>query len=122
MGVTEVIYGLCSIAFIALIALMLARGRISGPGIAIGVACALTAVWAADLAMPDFLPQAADLLGSLRLSAWLLLLVTLVGLPDQRRRGSVSLPVLLTIGYCVIVVGYEAVVLIGDFVAIDVSP
>ena len=35
MDLGQLIYGTCSAAFVALIALMLLRGRISGPGIAI---------------------------------------------------------------------------------------
>ena len=49
MDLGQLIYGTCSAAFVALIALMLLRGRISGPGIAILAACVLTAVWSADL-------------------------------------------------------------------------
>ena len=80
MGLSEAIYGSCSAAFLALIALMLLRGRVSGPGALIIGACALTAAWAADLAMPGFLPRAASaVLDSLRLSAWLILMVTLIG-------------------------------------------
>ena len=112
MGLSEAIYGSCSAAFLALIALMLLRGRVSGPGVAIIGACALTAAWAADLAMPGYLPHAASaVLDSLRLSAWLVLMVALIGLRDQRRYGSASLPLLLTIGFCVVVVGYEAAIL-----------
>jgi len=112
MGLSEAIYGSCSAAFLALIALMLLRGRISGPGVAIIGACALTVAWAADLAMPGFLPGSASaILDSLRLSAWLILMVTLIGLRDQRPYGSASLPLLLTIGFCVVVVGYEVAVL-----------
>src|SRR5216684_3938267 len=112
MVLSEAIYGSCSAAFLALIALMLLRGRVSGPGAAIIGACLLTAVWAADLALPGFLPRAASaVLDSLRLSAWLILMVTLIGLRDQRRFGSASLPLLLTIAFCVVVVAYEAATL-----------
>src|SRR5205807_5722439 len=112
MGLSEAIYGSCSVSFLALIALMLLRGRISGPGVAIIGACALTAAWAADLAMPGILPGSASaVFDSLRLSAWLILMVTLIGLRDQRPYGSASLPLLLTIGFCVVVVGYEVAVL-----------
>src|SRR5436190_20357582 len=97
MGLSEAIYGSCSVAFLALIALMLLRGRISGPGVAIIGACALTAARAAALAMPASLPPAASaVLDTLRLSASLILMVTPIGLRDQRRYGSLSLPLLLT--------------------------
>src|SRR6266446_3976029 len=120
MGLGEVVYAACSAAFLVLIALMLLRGRISGPGGAIMGACALTAAWAADLAMPEFLPRAASaVLDSLRLSAWLILMVTLIGLRDRRRYGSASLPFLLTVGFCVVVVGYEVAILGVDSAAAD---
>ena len=118
MGLGEAIYASCSAAFLALIALMLLRGRISGPGIAIIGACALTATWAADLAMPEFLPRATSaVLDSLRLSAWLILMVTLIGLRDHRRHGSASMPFLLTIGFCAVVVGYEAILAVDSSAA-----
>ena len=118
MGLGEAIYASCSVAFLALIALMLLRGRISGPGIAIIGACALTATWAADLAMPEFLPRATSaVLDTLRLSAWLILMVTLIGLRDHRRHGSASMPFLLTIGFCAVVVGYEAILAVDSSAA-----
>jgi putative PEP-CTERM system histidine kinase len=122
MGLSEAIYGSCSAAFLALIVLMLLRGRISGPGVAIIGACALTVAWAADLAMPEFLPRGASaVLDSLRLSAWLILMVTLIGLRDQRRYGSASLPLLLAIAFCVVVVGYEAAILGLDPATVDAT-
>jgi putative PEP-CTERM system histidine kinase len=121
MGLSEAIYASCSAAFLGLIALMLLRGRISGPGIAIIGACLLTAAWAADLAMPGFLPRAASaVLDSLRLSAWLILMVALVGLRDLRR-GAASLPFVMAIGFCVVVVGYEAAILAVDAAAADAT-
>jgi len=118
MGLGGAIYASCSAAFLALIALMLLRGRISGPGIAIIGACALTATWAADLAMPEFLPRATSaVLDSLRLSAWLILMVTLIGLRDRRHHGSASMPFLLTIGFCAVVVGYEAILAVDSSAA-----
>jgi putative PEP-CTERM system histidine kinase len=122
MGLSEAIYASCSAAFLALIVLMLLRGRISGPGAALIGACALTAAWAADLAMPEFLPRATSaVLDSLRLSAWLILMVSLIGLRDQRRHGSASLPFLLTVGFCVVVVGYEAAILAVDSATADAT-
>lgn len=114
-GVDEVIYASCAASFAALIALMLARGRVSGPGVAIAAACAVTALWAADLAMPGLLPAAAGaVLNNLRLSAWLILTVALVGLQDARRGRSTLLPLLLAIGFCAVVVGFDLALLIGD--------
>ena len=122
MGLSEAIYASCSAAFLALIALMLLRGRISGPGAAIIGACALTAAWAADLAMPELLPRATSaVLDSLRLSAWLILMVSLIGLRDHRRHGSASLPFLLTVGFCVVVVGYEVAIMAVDSATADAT-
>jgi putative PEP-CTERM system histidine kinase len=113
-------YAACSAAFVLLIILMLLRGRVSGAGAAIAGACALTAVWAANLALPGLFPVAADpVLDSLRLSAWLILMVVLVG-PQADRNGKVALlPFLLTIGFCIVVVGCELMFLIANGVASD---
>jgi putative PEP-CTERM system histidine kinase len=120
MDVSGAIYAACCVAFLGLIALMLLRRRVSGPSIGIIGACALTAAWAADLAVPEFLPRAASpVLDSLRLSAWLILMVTLVGLRDHRHHGLASLPFLLAISFCAAVVGYEAAILIVDPAAAD---
>ena len=122
MGLSEAIYGSCSAAFLALIALMLLRGRISGPGVAIVGACALTAAWAADLAIAGALPSGlGTILDSLRLSGWLILMVTLIGSRDQRSFASASLPLLMAIGFGVIVVGYEAAMLGAGPAAADAT-
>jgi putative PEP-CTERM system histidine kinase len=115
MRLSEAIYAACSVAFLALIVLMVLRRRVSGPGIAIIGACALTAAWAADLATPELLPNGASaVLDSLRMSAWLVLLVTLIGLRDHRWGRSVYVPFALTIGFCAVVVFFEAIILLGD--------
>ncbi|MGC2416024.1 MAG: XrtA/PEP-CTERM system histidine kinase PrsK [Stellaceae bacterium] len=107
MGLSQGLYASCGAAFLGLIALMLLRGRISGPGIGIIGACALTATWAADVAMPGLLPRGASaILDSLRLSAWLILMVALIGLRETRR-SSPPLPLVAAVGFCVLVVGYE---------------
>jgi putative PEP-CTERM system histidine kinase len=104
MDFGQLIYGTCSVAFIALIALMLLRGRISGPGIAILAACVLTAIWSADLAFAGLLPESARIvLDGLRLSAWLIVLAMLIGMRDQGRGRSLSLPFVLTVGFCLAV-------------------
>ena len=104
MDLGQLIYGTCSVAFVALIALMLLRGRISGPGIAILAACVLTAIWSADLASAGLLPESArTVLDGLRLSAWLIVLAMLIGMRDQRRGPSLSLPFVLTVGFCLAV-------------------
>src|SRR3954452_1461057 len=111
MDLGQLIYGTCSAAFVALIALMLLRGRISGPGIAILAACVLTAIWSADLASAGLLPESArTVLDGLRLSAWLIVLAMLIGMRDQRRGPSLSLPFVLTVGFCRAVAISDAVV------------
>ena len=115
MDLGELIYVLCSVAFFALIALVFVRGRISGVGIGMGVACALTAIWSAELAFPGLLPvKAADFLDSLRLCSWLILMVALVRLRDNRSGRPISLPFLLAVGFCSLVVGYELIALIAN--------
>jgi len=119
MSLSQVIYGSCSAAFVILIILMLLRGRISGVGLAVSCACALTSLWAANGAFPGWLPLAANsLLDSLRLSAWLIFMVALVSIRGDQRRGSVSLPLLFTAALCAVVLGYEGRML---FVAEPVS-
>jgi putative PEP-CTERM system histidine kinase len=104
MDLGQLIYAACSIAFIALIALMLLRRRVSGPGIAILAACFLTAAWSADLAFAGMLPRGAEtILDAFRLLAWLIVLGMLIGMRDQRRGRSLSLPFVLTVGFCLAV-------------------
>ncbi len=103
MDLGQLIYATCSIAFTALIALMLRR-RVSGPGIAILAACVLTVAWSANLAFSGPLPSGAGtILDGFRLLAWLIVLGMLIGTRDQRRGRSLSLPFVLTAGFCVAV-------------------
>ena len=60
MYLDQLIYATCSVAFVALIALMLLQQRVSGPGIAILAACVLTAAWSADLAFSGCCPAARE--------------------------------------------------------------
>lgn len=104
MHLEQAIYATCSSAFVALIALMLLRRRVSGPGIAILVACVLSSVWSAALALSGLLPEGVGtILDGLRLSAWLIVLGMLIGMRDGRRGRSLSLPFVLTIGFCLAV-------------------
>src|SRR4051794_901102 len=112
----QFIYATCSVAFVALIALMLLRHRMSGPAFAILAACVLTAAWSADLAFLGLLPNGArTILDDLRLSAWLILLGMLIGMRDQRHGRSLSLPFVLTVGFCLAVA-------ISDTVLVLVEP
>src|SRR3954454_1453256 len=116
MYLDHLIYGTCSVAFVALIALMLLQRRVSGPGIAILAACVLTAVWSADLAFSGLLPGGwRTILDGFRLLAWLIVLGMLIGMRDQRRGRSLSLPFVLTVGFCLAVA-------ISDTVLVLVEP
>jgi putative PEP-CTERM system histidine kinase len=104
MDLGQLIYATCSAAFIALIALMLLRRRVSGPSVAILAACVLSAAWSADLAFSGLLPQGPrTILDGFRLSAWLIVLGMLIGMRDQRSDRSLSLPFVLTVGFCLAV-------------------
>lgn len=121
MGIGSAIYGSCSAVFIILIALMLVRGKVSGAGLAMILACALSAVWAAGMALPEFLPRRINtMLDSVRLSAWLIIAVMLIGMRNRRYGGVLSLPFLLTLAFCVVVVGYEALIAMTN-VAVDTA-
>jgi putative PEP-CTERM system histidine kinase len=116
MDLGQLIYATCSAAFAALIALMLLRQRISGPGFAILAACVLTAAWSAELAFFGLLPNGArTILDDLRLLAWLIVLGMLIGMRDQRRGRSLSPPFALTVGFCLAVA-------ISDTVLVLVEP
>lgn len=98
--------------FCLLIVLALLQGRVSGVGIALLGASALTAIWSAALAIPvPAIAGIGHLLDSLRLSAWLILMGGLVSLrsPGPIRMG--SLPFLLAIGFGILLVSYEVIAL-----------
>ena len=98
----------CSAAFLALIALVALRGRLSGIGIAFSLGAALTALWAANLTIPGYLPFAAgSVLDSLRLSCWLILMVALVRRRNASSRRTNAAALLLAAAFCLLVVGYE---------------
>src|ERR1700722_2403694 len=106
MHFSESAYAFCSLAFLILIALIAIRGRISRIGLTIICACLVTSTWAAAMAVPSILPGTCiSVVDGMRLSAWLIVAVALVSL--RRDRARVSLPLLLTIGCCVLAVGYE---------------
>jgi hypothetical protein len=121
MSVTGAIYGSCAASFLALIGLMLLRGRISGPGLAIVAACGLTAFWAADLALPGLIPNGAStVLDSLRLAIWLIIMVGLVSL-QSHARGSAFLPLFVAVAFSAVVVGFDVAILIGDPLGSDIN-
>src|SRR3954447_6187954 len=115
MNFGQFIYATCSVAFVALIALMLLRQRMSGSAFAILAACVLTAAWGADLGFLELLPKGArTILDDLRLSAWLILLGMLIGMRDQRRGRSLSLPFVLIVGFCLAVAISDTVLVLAE--------
>jgi putative PEP-CTERM system histidine kinase len=118
MSIGQAIYGACSVSFVALIALMLLRGRISSKGILIVAASALSAAWAAGLAIPELFPHGTgEILDSLRVSAWLILLVALVGARGSGARGTAFWPLFLSVALAAAVVGCTVGMLIDDRLA-----
>src|SRR5690242_10310225 len=106
MGISETIYGACSLAFIALIALMLLRGRSSAPGAMLIGASAISALWAADLAIPGLFPDSvASIFDSLRLSAWMILAFAFIALRVGRRSPLAFLPLLGAVVFSAVLVG-----------------
>ena len=69
-------------------------------------------IWRFSGLLPD---GARTILDDLRLSAWLIVLGMLIGMRDQRRGRSLSLPFVLTVGFCLAVA-------ISDTVLVLVEP
>src|SRR4051794_21766216 len=108
MSFGQAIYGACSGSFIALVVLVLLRGRINRQVILIVGASGLTALWSASLIVPGFVTETATpLLDTLRLSAWLIVMVALVGLPTGPGRRGISWALFLAVALCAVVVGYD---------------
>jgi putative PEP-CTERM system histidine kinase len=89
ISVAKTVYSACALAFAALIALMVARGRTSKTGVAILCCCLASVIWASATAGGVAVPILA-LLDSIRLCAWLLFAVALVTMrpadgPDLER-------------------------------------
>jgi putative PEP-CTERM system histidine kinase len=108
MELGSLIYAACSASFLTLIGLVVLRGRISGIGIVFTTGAALTALWAANLAAPGYIPAiVGSVLDSMRLSFWLLLMVALVRFRDGGSDKAGFIAILLASAFCVSVVGYE---------------
>lgn len=109
MRLVQLIDAACSASFLALIGLVALRGRVSGGGVVFIAGATLTALWAANLAIPGYVPPVIGaVLDSVRLSFWLLLMVGLVRFRQGRwsdRAGFVTLS--LTSAFCLLVIGYE---------------
>src|SRR5947209_1427960 len=106
MGISEAVYGACSVCFLALIVLMLLRGRSSGPGSMLIGASAVTALWAGDLAIPGLFPDTvSSIFDSLRLSAWMLLAVAFMALRAGRKSPLAFLPLLGAVALAAVLVG-----------------
>src|SRR6478672_2318967 len=93
MGISEAIYAACAVCFLALIVLMLLRGRSSAPGAMLIGASAISALWAVDLAIPGLFPDSVStVLDGLRLSGWMILAVAFMALRAGRKSGLAFLP------------------------------
>lgn len=109
----QVIYGACAASFLALIALVLLRGRISSRGLLIVGAAGLTTLWGGDLALDGFLPNwAGPILNSLRLSAWLIVAVILFTQRDPRKGVLRTAPILAAVSLSAVIVGSQAGILL----------
>src|SRR6266550_1788226 len=106
MGISEAIYAACSVSFLALIVLMLLRGRSSGPGAMLIGASAIGALWAVDLAIPGLFPDTvSSVLDGLRLSAWMVLAVAFMALRAGRKSRLAFLPLLGAVAFSAVLVG-----------------
>ena len=103
VGISEAIYGACSVSFLALIVLMLLRGRSSGPGTMLIGASAISALWAADLAIPGLFPDSvSSIFDGLRLSAWMLLAVAFMALRAGPKSPLAFLPLLGAVAFATV--------------------
>lgn len=77
--VSQILYLTCALAFVVVIALVVLRGRTSRTGAVIVFCCLLSAVWAGAAAFSNAIPAGVlSVLNSVRVSAWLLLVVALL--------------------------------------------
>ena len=93
------VYSGCALAFLALIALMVLRGRTSRAGAAILGCCIASLIWASAAAATAPIP-ALGLLDSFRLSAWLLFAVALVTIRAGDGSGLGSAYLLGAVSFC----------------------
>src|SRR5262249_17169961 len=108
MEISEPIYGACSVSFVALIALMLLRGRSSWVGAMLLGAGAINAVWAADLAIPTLFPDLlSGIFDGVRLSAWVIFAVALVALRTGRKNRLAFLPLFGAVAFAAVLVGID---------------
>jgi putative PEP-CTERM system histidine kinase len=119
MGLNQAIYVACAAAFVGLIGLILLRGRPSRVGLAVVGACALSAAWSAVIAVPGMLPAGGGaVFDSVRLAAWLMLLVLLVN-PAGGSAGGSRAPIVLSLSFCGTIVGCDLLMLAGGGAVAD---
>lgn len=109
--VTETVYSTCALAFAAVIALMIARSRTSGAGVAILGCCVATVIWASATAGRAPLSVLA-LLDSLRLSAWLSFAAALVTMRAKHGRGLARAYLFGALAFCLAAIASDASVLV----------
>ena len=107
ISVAATVYSACALAFAALIALTVARGRTSKTGTAILGCCLVSAIWASATAGGVAVPVLA-LLDSVRLSAWLLFVVALVTMRAEDGAGLDRAYFYGTLAFCLVAVGNDA--------------
>jgi putative PEP-CTERM system histidine kinase len=110
--VAETVYSACALAFAALIALMVARGRTSVTGVVILGCCFASVVWASATAGGAPLPVLA-LLDTIRLSAWLLFAVALVTIRGEGGPGLDRAYLFGASAFCLAAVATEICVFVG---------
>ena len=107
ISVAGTVYLACALAFAALIALTVARGRTSKTGTAILGCCLVSVIWASATAGGVAVPVLA-LLDSIRLSAWLLFTVALVTMRVKDGAGLDRAYFYGTLAFCLVAIGNDA--------------
>jgi hypothetical protein len=104
--VVETVYSVCALAYVLLSVLMALRGRMSKTGLAILGCCVASTVWATATATGAPFGALA-LLDSLRLSAWLLLVLTLVTIRKGGGSGLGRTYLFGGLAYCFVAIAYD---------------
>ena len=105
--VKETVYSGCTLAFLALIVLMVLQGRTSRAGAAILGCCIASLIWASASAATAPIAILSSL-DSLRLSAWLLFAVALVTIRTSDGSGLGRAYLLGAVGFCLVAIADDA--------------
>ena len=120
--VTETVYSVCALAFVALIVLVVLHGRTSRAGVAILGCCLASLIWASASAAAAPL-AVLSLLDSLRVSAWLLFAVALVTIRAGDGSGLGRAYLLGVVSFCLAAIANDARALVvnPEAAALDTS-